>query len=338
MGVLKTVMKLPNSEVETLVKRMTIRTIKSDDFDQLLKLVGEAFRKEEEISGLSVQRLRRLAKLYSLIEVFLPVLDRFHVDLETILVAVLGNKLIGEIHVSPVRKTIWSLDSAAVDKMYRGHGVYKKLLSASLEYIRRKGGRKAVTSLWTDNVAPVKMTNRLGFRVFVEEILLRLEMDKLPVYESNRLDVSLRKMERTDVKKAYELIRTLNPEKTKAFETTQENIVDSFIGGLRNRITWTYSERWVMEKKDEVVGYVHIAYTPRQQAGEIRSFCVFPSNEASDLVAFQLRKVLNSMRKKEIRKVTTFLNKDWKETIEIFKKSGFKPIASVYEMVKELRN
>ena len=329
-------MKPPNSEVETLVKRMTIRTIKSDDFDQLLKLVGEAFRKEEEISGLSVQRLRRLARLYSLIEVFLPVLDIFHADLETILVAVSGDKLIGEIHVSPVRKRIWSLDSAAVDKMYRGQGVYKKLLSAALEYIRSKGGRKAVTSLWTDNVAPVKMTNRLGFRVFVEEILFRLEIDKLPVRESNRLDVSMRKMGRTDVKKVYEMIRTRDPEKTKAFEITQENLVDSFIRSIRNRITWTSSERWVMEKKDEVVGYVHITYTPRQQAGEIRSFYVLPSNEASDLVAFQLRKVLSSMRKKEIRKVTTFLNKDWNETIELFKKSGFEPIASVYEMVKEL--
>ena len=333
---MKNVSKPQNLEVDTLLEKMTIRRIKSGEFKQLFELVGEAFKREEEITGLSVQRLRRLGKLYRLIEILLPVFDLFHIDLETILVAVADNKLIGEIHVSPVGKGIWSLDSAAVDGMFRGHGVYKRLLYESLEYIQRKGGRKAVTSLWTDNIAPVKMTNRLGFRVYAEEILLQSEIGQLPSNVPAGVDVSIRKMKQTDVKKVYRMSRVLNRERIDALETTEKDFSDSFVRRLRRRILWTRSERWVMEKGKEVVGYAHIAYSSAQQAAEIMAFGVVSTSGSSDLAVSMLREVLSFLRKENIRKVTTFLNKKWSEAIEIFELFEFKPIASVYEMVKKI--
>lgn len=325
---------LTNSKVGELVKQMVIRPIRKKDFDQLFRLASNSFRREMEITGLDLQRLSRVAKLYRMVEMLLPVFDVFHRDFETILVAVSGNMLIGEIHVVPHGKKIWSLDSSAVDVMFRRRGVYKKLLKESLEYISERNGERVVTSLWADNVAPVIMTKRLGFEIFEREILLQFEAGGIPDVEFDE-GVSIREISSADVERVFEICEVLNPKKVQVYKMTPEDFLGSYFTRIMDKVTWSCSKKWVLEVHGEIVGYAHVTYVPSQQAGRIESFCVLPSDKSSKLTSVFLSKILEFFATKNVKKVTASINEEWKETIEMFKRFGFKPIASVYEMMKE---
>jgi L-amino acid N-acyltransferase YncA len=326
---------LSNSEVERLLNRMLIRPIKSKDFGQVLELFSEAFKNEAKITGVDVQRYSRIAKLYRLVEIFLPVFDLFHKDFETILVAVSGDRLIGEIHVVPRGKNVWSLDSSAVDMNFRRRGVYDKLLNESLRYIFKRHGKRVVTSLWTTNVAPVKMTNRLKFKVFETQVLLRLEQCYIPTAEFYK-DVLIRDVKLADLDEIYRICRILSPKKMKAYRMAPRDFRDSILSRLMSKITWSYSKKWVIEVKGKIFGYAHVTFIPSEETGKIESFYVLPSDGSSELTSFLLREVLKFLAKRNIRMLITCINEEWRETVEIFKSFGFKPIASVYEMVRKL--
>lgn len=326
---------LTNSEVEELLRGMIIRRIRNRDFAQLFELIRQAFRREAVITGLSVDRLTRAAKFYRLIEVLLPVLDVLHRDFETILVAVSEGKLIGEIHLTPHGKKIWSIASSAVDTMFRRRGVYKKLLREALRYVSKKHGRRAVLSVRADNIPAMRAYDRLGFEIFERELLLRLELDEFPVVEFDG-DASVRGVKSSDVEEVHEIRKAVSPRRVEAYKMAPRDFLDSFMSYIMNIIAWSYSKKWVMEMRGEIVGYVHFTFTPPQEAAKIESFYVRPSSNSSKLIGLLLRKVLRFLTTRNIRKVTTSLNEEWKETIEIFKRFGFKPVASLCQMTKEL--
>ncbi len=326
---------LTNSEVERLLKKMVIRRIKSKDFNQVLKLFSEAFKNETKVTGVDVQRFSRVAKLYRLVEILLPVFDLFHKDFETILVAVSGNRLIGEIHVVPHGKNVWSLDSSAVDTNFRHRGVYSKLLNEALRYVFKKHGEQVVTSLWTTNVAPVKMTNRLKFKVFETQILLGFEQGEIPTVEFDK-NVSIRGVKSADLEEIYQICKALSPKKMRAYKMAPSDFHDSFSGRVMSKISWSYSKKLVMEVKGKIVGYAHVTFIPPEETGKIESFYVLPSNRSSNLTSFLLSEILEFLAKRNIRRLITCINEEWRETIEIFQSFGFKPIASVYVMIKEL--
>jgi ribosomal protein S18 acetylase RimI-like enzyme len=326
---------LSDPEIERTLKEMVIRPIKSKDFDQVLELFSEAFKNKTMITGVDVQRYSRIAKLYRLVEIFLPVSDFFHKDFETILVAVSGDRLIGEIHVVPHGKDVWSLDSSAVDTNFRRRGVYDKLLNESLRYIFKRHGEQIVTSLWTTNVAPVKMTNRLKFEVFETQVLLRLEQCYIPTAEFDK-DVLTRDVKLADLDEIYRICRILSPKKMKAYRMAPQDFRDSILSRLMSKITWSHSKKWVIEVKGKIFGYAHVTFIPPEETGKIESFYVLPSDRSSELTSFLLHEVLKFLANKNIRMLITCINEERRETIEIFKSFGFKPIASVYEMVRKL--
>jgi L-amino acid N-acyltransferase YncA len=84
------------------------------------------------------------------------------------------------------------------------------------------------------------------------------------------------------------------------------------------------------------MGYAKVTYTSPKEAGSIESFYVLSSNYSTELTRYLLNYALAFLAKRNIKKVVANLNKDWKETIEVFESFGFKPVASVYEMVKWL--
>jgi ribosomal protein S18 acetylase RimI-like enzyme len=322
-------------EVERLLRGMVIRRVRGRDFGQLFELIGSAFRRESVITGLSVERLSRVAKLYWLFEVVVPIFDLFGRDFETILVAVSGDKLIGEIHLSSHGRRIWSLDSSAVDVMFRRRGVYKRLLNEALEYISKRGGKRVVTSLWTDNIAPVKMTNRLGFVIFETDVLMRLELDRVPVVTSVE-GASVREFGSADKERVYEICCSVDPAKMRVFKRTPDDFLDSFLSRLNGWLTWSCSKKWILEVDGEAIGYSHVVFTPPQRAGKIESFCVLPVEGFERLAEFFLGRILGFLALKGVRKVTVSLNREWERTIRVFEGFGFKSVAFVYEMVKEL--
>jgi len=326
---------LTNSEVEELLGGMTIRRIRKSELSQLFKLTGKAFEKEALITGLNVDRLSRVAKLYDLIDLLLPIFDVLRKDFETILVAVSGNKLIGEIHLSPQGKEIWSVASSAVDPMFRRRGIFKKLVREALRYVSKKHGKRVVLSVRTDNVPAVRVYNELGFEIFDRMLLLRSELDEIPSGDFDG-DISAREVTSSDVERIYEICRALGPRRIETYKIEPADFLDSFLSYMKRRIAWSYSKRWVIEVKGGIVGYTHFTFTPPQEAAKIESFYVRPSSNSSKLTSFLLSEVLSFLVARNIGKVTTSLREERREAIEIFEHFGFKPLVTFYEMVKEL--
>lgn len=326
---------LTNSEVKELLRSMTIRQIRKRDFNQLFELIRKSFRKEAVTTGLSVDRFSRATKFYILIKIFFPIFHVLHKDFETILVAVSGNRLIGEIHLSPQGRKIWSVASSAVDPMFRRRGVYKKLLREALRYIYEKHGKRVVLSVWADNIPAMRAYNRLGFKVFENELLLRVELDEIPIVKFDG-DVMVREVKSSDVDGIYDICKALSPKRMETSEMKPEDFLDSFLSHITNRTAWSHSKKWVMETQGEIVGYVHFNYTPPQEAAKIDSFYVRPSSNSSKLASLLLSKVLRFLAVKRIKKVTASLKEEWKETIDTFESFGFKTVASINHMMKEL--
>lgn len=327
---------LTEAEVDRLLEKMVVLPVRSRDFDGVLELYSELFKNQPRVTTIDMQRFARLAKLYRLFEIFLPLLSLLRRDFETILAARSGDKIIGEIHVVPHGKNVWSLDSSVVDVKFRRRGVYSKLLNESLRYISERHGEQVNTSLWTTNAAPLKMTVRLGFKVIETQILLGRENGELPSVELDK-DVSIRGAKSSDVKEIYQIIKTLSPVKIRAYRLRPEGFRDSFLSRAMSMITWSRSEKWVMEVNGKITGYAHAIFTSPEQTGRIESLYVHPSDRSSQLTNMLLSEVLRFLAEKNVRRLLVSINIEWKETIESLERFGFKPIASVHEMTKRLK-
>jgi len=316
-------------------EEIKIRRVKGRDFEQMFKLITEGFAREIEIVGSDIERLQRMAKFYRLISNFLFPLNLLNVDFETILVATLNDKVVGEIHLVPHGRGIWSLDSAAVDKNFRGRGIYRKLMQEALDYIHEKHGKKIFTSLWTDNIAPIKITSELQYDVFATETLMIYEPCETS-QTNNSQGVLIREAKRDDIEEIFRLCQAAYPKKVYAQDLTPNDFSDSILERIRNRISGTFSKRLAVEVKGRVGGYAYLTYTSPKEAGKIEFLCLLPSVASSELVASLSKYVFNLLAEKNIKKVFISINEEWKDYTEAFKRLGFKPFASIYLLVKEL--
>lgn len=314
-------------------EEIVIRRIKKRDFEQFFHLIAEGFEREIEIVGLDMKRLQRMAKFYRLISNFLFLFNLLHVDFETILVATYNDKVVGGIHMVPHGGRIWSIDSVAVDKNFRGRGIYRRLRQEALNYFRKKYGQRIVTSVWADNIAHVKRLGRLQYDVFATETLMLYEPCKFS-RSDNTEGVWIRDIQRSEIEQIFEICQTAYPKKVHAYGITPKDFNGSILRRMRKRISDTSSKRLAIEVEGKIVGYAHLTYTSPKEAGNIEFLCLLPSVNPSVLVPSLARYVSNFLAEKNIRKVVVNLNEEWKETIDAFQKFGYKPFASVHQLLK----
>jgi ribosomal protein S18 acetylase RimI-like enzyme/L-amino acid N-acyltransferase YncA len=317
-------------------EEIVIRRAKRGDFSRVFELISEAFPTEIDIAGFDPRRLGRLARLYSVLSVFFFLLDFLHVDFETILVAVANGKVVGELHLVPHSKRIWSLDSSAVDTKFRGRGIYRKLMQESLGYISKRHGDRIVTSLWTTNVPAVKITGELKFETFEEQTLMhRTEINGISPVEIKE-NTTIRELKQSDIEQVFNLFKSLTPKRTEVYNVAPKDFLGGSVSRLRNKVAGINSNQLVLVTEGKIVGYAKVTYTSPKEAGSIESFYALSSNHSAELTRYLLKYVLTFLASRNIRRVIVNLNKEWKETIETFERFGFKPVASVYEMVRWL--
>lgn len=314
---------------------IVIRRIKRSEFDQTFKLIAEAFQRETEISGLDVGRLKRMARFYSIISGFSFVFDMLHIDLETILVAVSNRRIVGEVHLVPLGKRMWSINSVAVDAQFRRRGIYRNLMKDALEYVAQRHGRKIVQSIRIDNVAPMKIAGELKFEVYEERNLLHLEMDEVS-HRDNRRYLLMRAVKPVDIKRISEISKSLCLKKPQTNEAMFDCFQESFLSRFRNRIARVHSEKWVWSLEGVVVGFAGVTYTSPCEAGNIEPFHVLASKDRSELAGCFLTHILDFLVARNIRKVNASLNREWADVIGAFQRFGFKHFVFQFHMEKPI--
>jgi ribosomal protein S18 acetylase RimI-like enzyme/L-amino acid N-acyltransferase YncA len=314
---------------------ITIRRARGNDFSRVFQLISEAFPNEINLVGFDPKRLKRLARLYSILSVFFPILDFLNINFETILVALAEGQVVGELHLVPHGKGIWSLDSSAVDKKFRGRGIYRKLMQESLRYISQRRGERIVTSLWTTNVPAVKITSELRFDIIEEQTLLNLLETNKTSFERKE-NIEIRELKKSDLTHIFSICKTLDTKRTEMLKVGPKDFMRTSVMDLRNKISGIHSNQWVLEVRGRILGYAKVTYTSPKEAGSIESFYVVSHIEHAELPGYLLNYVLSFLASKGVRRVVANVNKEWKETLNAFECSGFMPVASVYEMVRWL--
>jgi len=316
--------------------QIKIRRIKANEFRQVFELIRSSFKNENAITGLDAQRLQRNARLYSAISCLLPIIDFLHIDFETLLVAVNGQRVVGQIHMVPMGRNLWSLDSAAVDAEYRGRGVYRNLMDEALSYIVKRRGKRIVTSLWTSNVAPVKVTGRLGYEVFEEEDRLILEI-RNAVCESSQSDTyTIRTLSSRDIEQVYEVLKAVYPDRIRTLQMTPDDLAQSKLSFLKDKITGKHSKSWVLEVDGRVRGYVLITFTSSLEAANTEYLCTLPSKDSLEQAKALICHVTQFLRNQGISRIILNLPVEWKSIKETAESLGFRVFARVYYMKKEL--
>lgn len=314
--------------------QIVIRPIKQGDFDALFILLSRAFR-EIGIRSFDSQRFQRNAKLYRLTKFLMPVFDFFHKDYPAILVATLENKVVGEVHLVPLWKEIWTIDSLAVDPTYSGRGIGYNLIKGSVEYTMKRRGKKALSSIRTDNAPALKIAERLGFSPFQKTHMFFQEI-KNPPEVSIPPDVLIRRFQPTDAEGVFKVCKVADPTKTKAYNMSPKDFQTSPLEWVLNKILQLHSRKLVMEVEGRIVGYAQVACTSQHEAAKIEYFCILPNSDLPRLAEALLTRILNFLAGKNIKKVRVSLDEKREETIEAVKQKGFRPLASFYEVAKKL--
>jgi len=310
---------------------VTVRRVKGSEIYRVVDLIIQAFSMEISIIGLDVRRLRGMARLYRMLSHFYPVIDALGVDFETILVAVADEEVVGEIHLVPHGKRLWSLDSAAVDSRFRGRGIYRKLLTEAVRYIFKRHGERIVTSLWTTNIAPVKVTNELKFEILEKKELLCLE-DIHASFPETKRGIYVRSAEEVDAKEICKMCSRLYPGRDETCRAVLDDFSESLLKRLRNRMTQSNSRKWIMKLNDEIIGYAKVTYTSSEEAANLEYFYVLPLEGSSDHIGIFLDEILAFLHCHNVVKATVSVNGEWKDVIREFERRRFRSVASIYEM------
>ena len=319
--------------MRSFANKVVIRPIRGKDLGQLFDIIQRSFKREIEIEGLDLQRFSRSIKFYRAVEFLVPIFNFLHMDFPMVLVAETHDKVVGEVHLVPYRKGIWTIDSLAVDPKYAGLGIGFNLIKGSLGYISKRQGKRVLSSIRTENVPALKIAEKLGFKVFGKRNTLFLEMQAPPAPHLDD-NIRLREVHPADVQQVYHICNNLDPTRVRAYDMSSETFLDPITSRFINAMIKSHSKRFVIEVDNCITGYVHINFTSKQEAARIESFYLLSISSFSKHANMMLTQALNYLAKKNIKTVIASLSEGHKETIEAFRRIGFESLASFYEIMK----
>ncbi|HKZ93506.1 MAG TPA: GNAT family N-acetyltransferase [Candidatus Bathyarchaeia archaeon] len=331
---------LTEARIKSSSDKIVVRRIRTCDFVRLAEILNTAFQREIAIVGLETNRLMDFRKYHTFVEVLYPIFDFFHRDYSTILVASLKDKVVGEVHVVPLGKRIWTIDSLAADPNRSGKGVGFSLIKGSVEYIAKKGGKRALSSIRTDNMPALKIAQKLGFQPYQKSTMLFHSVKASSSTVGTSKDGSIRKLKSTDAHKVFEICKASNP--TRVYERELQpkdfeiHLLNSPSEWMQNRLTQVNSEKLVVESKGEIVAYAHLTYTSPNEAARIDPLCISLSSDVPKIVDMLLRHTADFLSDKGITTLITTVNDECQEMIKVLEQKGFRKVASFHEIVKNL--
>lgn len=235
----------------------------------------------------------------------------------------------------PHGRRIWSIESAAVDSQFRGRGIFRNLMKEAVGYIAQRRGERIVGFFLTSNIAAAKVLRELEFEIFEERSLMHLEIreNSPPDIKS---DLLIKALQKEDIQQVHEICKRVDPTRMKTYKIVPEDLLDSFAGRLRKKIANIHSKKWVLHRDGKAVGYASLTYTSHEEAGNIESFYILPSENSSELANVLLGHVLNFLWTRNVRSVLVSFNKECTETLELLLRFGFKHIDFIGDVMKRL--
>ena len=205
----------------------------SRDLHQVADLIQAAFSSELDESGQAMLDEMRQLGQWGLL---LRWLDQPSASLSQMMsgfVWVEDGKVVGNVTVSPmsISASRWAISNVAVDPVFRGRGMARRLMEAALEYAASRGGHVVTLQVRADNDAALHLYRTMGFGHVFGTAHLRLNAGSyqwrpVPVTHGMRL----RRFDDYDARGSYRLARDCTPEEVQAEQP---------ITGVPYQLGWT---------------------------------------------------------------------------------------------------
>jgi L-amino acid N-acyltransferase YncA len=311
---------------------IVVRRIKAEDIPSVLRLFKAAFQHEISMVGLDSNRLLGFRKYRFLIGIFYRACDLLHVDYPTILVATIKDKVVGEVHLTPLGRRIWTIDSLAVDPDNTRYGIGRCLIKESEDYAIRKGAKKVLTSMRTDNVPAIRIAQKLGYEIYEKRVVLLCELDKLSSTGGSS-NILTRKAKMGDAEQICEIAKKVDPVGTQIYETTPKDFTESATEKLIRKITGTQFTKYVAEQQGKFLGYASVAHTSPKEAARVEALYLPLTENTLAVASSLLSKMRNHLFTREVSKITAELSGARTETLDALARLGFTPIANTYGFI-----
>jgi ribosomal protein S18 acetylase RimI-like enzyme len=213
------------------------------DLSQVADLIQEAFSGELEPGGLAALRdLRMLSRMGPLV----GLMARHDPYVEDVLggfVWVEEGRVVGNVTIQRLDSygSRWQIANVAVAQAFRGRGIGRALMTASLERIAQRHGHWAVLQVRADNAVARGLYEQMGFEFVTQEVILRLQR-----LEEGATPVAM-----------PEGMRPYDPEAWRAcyeLATASRNALDQWWYPVRSRDHWQSAESRLGQRIWELVG------------------------------------------------------------------------------------
>jgi ribosomal protein S18 acetylase RimI-like enzyme len=315
-----------------------IRQFQKSDLDDTLSLLPRCFAEEFEVSGFDPTHVRDMVNRAFGITGRLFLASSRLVGKEPIrfLVADAKNEVVGTTIVSREGK-VGYISAVMVSPDHRRKGIATKLMMSAVEYIRKRGMKRAVLHVVSTNAPAMGVYSRLGFEPFEEISHLVGEIGKIgsvPVpHGADRVEA--RPFRRADLSEVYDLnLASEDQNHLKVFDFNKSQLKTSILERL---FRFSTQRRIVAVRARKLVGSVSAAYTTPKEAGRISSIQVRPEDRSRGVENVLVSAALNEIRKGGITKVVATVPTTRPEVIEMLNGLGLKGTMVHVGMARESR-
>jgi GNAT superfamily N-acetyltransferase len=209
---------------------MTMRPLQfPSDLTPLSKMLPESFQypendswsvqtDEQEDLVSTMRNLNRIWPLINLLQFFSPTLR----DQLRGFVWIEDSQIVGVTMIQRRGSTdSWIVGTVGVLTAYRRHGIARKLIEASVEYIQEHGGKKIFLDVIDGNVPAFNLYKSLGFEEFSGSVELNGTSDKGQDLPTLPADYSQNLLNCSDWHARYELEKRISPESVTKFEPVE---------------------------------------------------------------------------------------------------------------------
>jgi ribosomal protein S18 acetylase RimI-like enzyme len=326
----------PSSLVRSGLREINLQT----DLRALADLINEAFADELDAAGrASLREMRTMAHMGPLLGLFMVGSDWGGLRG---FVWEADGRVVGctTMQRADTYGRRWIIANVAVHPVYRGRGIARQLMEATLDRIRQLGGEWAVLQVRPDNAAARHLYERLGFEDLFIETTLRHTL--LPSLQPPLIPMGAQIRLLTDADRAAvnALLYQATPDLARWWQTRRQHEIDYGSDGAIlsawGRLTGQgYRRRLGLFVAGELVGMVDADVRPRR---DHRLDLLVHPHERGRWEALLVALGLAELHGYPQRGVTATLYDYQPEAIAALEAAGFRPVLRLATMRKSVRS
>ncbi len=237
-----------------------LRPMELTELDRMLDLMEVAFAEDAAREGRSLRDgLAGLKSMLPVLRVLMKIRPSLADKFYTLAWEVDGRFVAGiTLSQQGNDKQRWYIFNVATHPDFRGRGLARKLVSAALDHVRVRGGKRVLLDVRADNMPAYNLYRSLGFLHLETSTTLKGTLSHLPVPEWPT-NCTARELGEADWQPAFDLAQRVASEATRTVcpitpAQFQEGTFSRLVQRVLNRAQKRRTERWLVARAGKPIG------------------------------------------------------------------------------------